>query len=347
MSSHVTHRRGRRVALALVLCLWCWVPAAAEASFFTTYKIASPVRVGNLTLFPVVSKSRVPAGKGFLLLEQGISAGLVTVREVGSNTVRQVQTNSGRQFQTTSVGRVNRVLVTNRSDRELFIMGGEVIVGGKQDRVVQKDVLIPPHSEDVAVPVFCVEKGRWSGKSYSFRSSQQLVDLNLRSKAMFSNQGQVWHEVNRKNALMKTTSNTDTYQGVLRSRRLQKELAPRLARLSAALRRVSGVAGVIVAINGKVKAVDVFYSPALFGRIRDKVVRSYLVEALSLTNARAAKVPLSDAVRFIKLAESAKVRRTLATKGDEKHLFDADNVQGLKLRSRKKKRDVHYNFYTK
>lgn len=56
---------------------------------------------------------------------------------------------------------------------------------------------------------------------------------------------------------------------------------------------------------------------------------------------------VSDALSFIKLAEQSKKQNELSTKGDTKLMFEDDQVQGVKLRSKHKKSVIHYNFFKK
>ena len=56
---------------------------------------------------------------------------------------------------------VNRLLVLNRAERPLYLMPGEIIVGGKQDRAVAQEYVIAPAETPVTIRVFCVEHGRW------------------------------------------------------------------------------------------------------------------------------------------------------------------------------------------
>ena len=60
---------------------------------------------------------------------------------------------------------VNQLLVLNASDRPLYIMPGEVISGGLQDRTIGEELVIQPAKKPVPIEVYCVEQGRWSGRS--------------------------------------------------------------------------------------------------------------------------------------------------------------------------------------
>lgn len=56
--------------------------------------------------------------------------------------------------------RVNTLLVRNKSDRPLYLMPGEIVVGGSQDRTIGNEIVIQPNTEPVPIDVFCVEHGR-------------------------------------------------------------------------------------------------------------------------------------------------------------------------------------------
>src|SRR5262249_22771701 len=52
--------------------------------------------------------------------------------------------------------------IENLSSEEVFVLSGDVVKGGKQDRTLPYDALIGPRSGQVSVDSFCVEQGRWS-----------------------------------------------------------------------------------------------------------------------------------------------------------------------------------------
>src|SRR4029077_20934246 len=87
---------------------------------------------------------------------------------------------------------VNRLGLGNNSKRPLLLLAGEIVTGGKQDRVIGKDRIVPPESDPVDLSVFCVEPGRWvaaNGKSdfgYLARGATAglLASPVVRSKAM-------------------------------------------------------------------------------------------------------------------------------------------------------------------
>src|SRR5215472_17762792 len=95
--------------------------------------------------------------------------------------------------------RVNNLVLVNNSERPLILLAGEIVTGGKQDRVVGKDRIVPAESDPVDLGVFCVEPHRWVETSYKFDShASVMAQPSVRKKAMAEkNQEQVWAEVGK------------------------------------------------------------------------------------------------------------------------------------------------------
>ena len=92
---------------------------------------------------------------------------------------------------------VTLLVVKNHSKKAILVNSGEIIAGGKQDRVIAETKLIPPGSEDTYLNVFCVEKGRWTKKEKGFKYAGN-ADMDLRKKIDVSaRQAEVWKEVDR------------------------------------------------------------------------------------------------------------------------------------------------------
>jgi len=81
-----------------------------------------------------------------------------------SDTPTQAEQQSARQEP--GVGNaVNELMVVNRSDRPLYLMPGEIIIGGDQDRTIAEELVIAPGDKPIAIDVFCVEHGRWGDRN--------------------------------------------------------------------------------------------------------------------------------------------------------------------------------------
>ena len=77
------------------------------------------------------------------------------------------------------------MVLVNNSKRPLILLAGEIVTGGKQDRVIGKDRIIPAESDPIDLGVFCVEPGRWTGSSAKFDAKNgAMAQPAVRAKAM-------------------------------------------------------------------------------------------------------------------------------------------------------------------
>ena len=244
---------------------------------------------GSLALVPIATTE--PSDQDYLVLDDALAEGMVEISERGP---------------------VNSLTIANRSDRPLFLLAGEVIIGGKQDRIIGKNTIIAARTTE-ELPVFCVEHGRWGGQQGTFTTANALAHSTLRQKASFEGQGDVWKEVAAKNAKRKTSNATDTYRQTAAQQHGDAELTAWDADLDAQLRAIPEelrpkVVGYAVALGGEVVALDVFESPRLFARLDRKLRRSYYAEAIDAPPAdgAVARAPTAVDVRaFMSRVEAA------------------------------------------
>src|SRR3954471_746960 len=114
-----------------------FLPSSAPAGGVTPvtgYKVLEPIRQGNLTVFPVVAAQSHDT-QDFLTLDEGLRSGEVMVTESGS-----VQPLMRRRRTPVQPGgaQVNQLVLVNNSKRPLILLAGEIVIGGKQDRVIGK-----------------------------------------------------------------------------------------------------------------------------------------------------------------------------------------------------------------
>ncbi|HEV8180760.1 MAG TPA: DUF6569 family protein, partial [Candidatus Angelobacter sp.] len=166
------------------------------------YKILAPITHGDLTIFPLVS-AKVHDTSDFITLDEGIRSGEVVVTEVGNlhSTMRRRPPYQVRPY---SDAEVNRLVLVNNSKHPLILLAGEVVTGGKQDRVVGKDRIVPAESDPVDLSVFCVEHGRWTETSAKFDThASVMLQPSVRGKAMAEkDQQKVWDGVGKSRASM-------------------------------------------------------------------------------------------------------------------------------------------------
>ncbi|MGA8865566.1 MAG: DUF6569 family protein, partial [Candidatus Sulfotelmatobacter sp.] len=129
------------LALAVVaglLCVDLQPVRAGEVAASSGYRVLEPIRHGSLTVFPVVSPKSYPTGE-FLTLDEGLRSGEVVVTEYG-NVRGLIRRHTTPAIQESA--RVNNLVLINNSKRPLLLLAGEIVTGGKQDRVIGKDRIV-------------------------------------------------------------------------------------------------------------------------------------------------------------------------------------------------------------
>src|SRR5689334_18768660 len=169
-------------------------PPAPQPKPEGDWRILDPVTYENISVFPVVA-SYGQDTSAFLTLEEGLSTGEVVVRERGSEEM--VRGRDGRPVyipQPTGAS-VNQLVLINRSKRPLLLLAGELVSGGKQDRVIGKDRIVPVGAPPLPLDVFCVEHGRWTGAA-QFAAANTIVHPSVRERAAVDQkQAEVWDAV--------------------------------------------------------------------------------------------------------------------------------------------------------
>ena len=104
-------------------------------------------------------------------------------------------------------GKVNSLKITNSSRSYVFFSDGDILEGGKQNRLLNTSVFIGPNSITI-IPVSCVERGRWNYSRRNFKPSDFYAPSLLRKvknidvqrslrndKSFSSKQSKVWEEI--------------------------------------------------------------------------------------------------------------------------------------------------------
>ncbi len=294
------------------------------------WRLLEPVIYENLSVFPVVSHQGVDTG-GFVTLDEALASGDAQVSERGGDVLRR--TRDGRPVTLPYPGggaSVNQLVLINRSNKPLVLLAGELISGGKQDRVIAKDRIVAPGAEPLPLDVFCVEHGRWSAGT-QFASAKIIVHPSVREKAAVDQkQTEVWAAVRggttarvsgdtapaaapqitvqNLDAAIAGEARTESYARLYKTSSVgsrvesfAEEVQRRFARATANLKG-ERVVGVVVAYGGEVAWSDIFASPALFDRYWSKLLRSYVVEAMARPQSKE-HASLDDAREFLRPLE--------------------------------------------
>jgi hypothetical protein len=299
------------------------------------WRLLDPVTYENISIFPVVGGSQDT--RAFLTLDEGLSGGEVVISEQGAAGL--ARSRDRRPIVVPDYNNsasVNQLVLVNRSKRPLLLLAGELVSGGKQDRIIAKDRLVAPGAEPLPLDVFCVEHGRWSSGS-QFTETKIIVHPSVREQAAVKqDQTEVWQAVTSGStaaaapsapaerlsrsdigAVIGHEAPTQSYAKIYESRRVGgsvdefvDQLQRRFARATSGLKG-ERVVGVVVAYGGEVAWSDIFASSDLFEHYWSKLLRSYAVEALARPAVRET-ASRDDAREFLEPLNGREVQETEA-----------------------------------
>jgi len=269
------------------------------------WRLLDPITYENISIFPVISSvSRDTSA--YVTLDEGLSSGDVVVREQGSDGMARSRGVSLPQYNTGAS--VNQLVLINRGKRPVLLLAGELVSGGKQDRIIAKDRIVAPGADPLPLDVFCVEHGRWSS-GLQFSAANTMVHPSVREQAAVNqSQSEVWDSVRKGTtatsadvtvagaaprietselAEVVAGAPTQSYSKIYQHSRVGvsvdgfvDEIQRRFARATSGVKG-EHVVGVVVAYGGEVAWSDIFASSDLFHHYWTKLLRSYAVEALA------------------------------------------------------------------
>jgi hypothetical protein len=158
------------VILALFSLSNAWPTQAAdkEKPSAGEFKLSRPYTHENLTVFLIHGANQIE-GKKILTLQEALEQKKVIVHETGNVGELQIENVS--------------------KDAEVFIQSGDIVKGGKQDRIIAFSMIVPAKSEKLPVVSLCVEQGRWKARGKEVASKFSSSMNQLPTKALRLNGG--------------------------------------------------------------------------------------------------------------------------------------------------------------
>lgn len=218
----------------------------------------------------LLRENPAPSLSNVWLLEEALRNGAVHITEMGSS------------------GQVPYLQLVHKGDRPVLILNGEELVGGKQNRIVNTTVLVPP-AQEIIIPVSCMEAGRWHANRSNFEAGQAVfqarsranhkerVTQNLRFQMKFlSDQHAVWREVDRSLDELGAASETRDFLSA------RQCLDDRIARYLINLRPVNAQVGAVFFGLQGVLGCELLGSFDLFFEAFEKILKSFAFEVALL-----------------------------------------------------------------
>lgn len=262
-------------------------------------------------------------------------------------------------------GNVNELFVENLSTVDVYIQAGDIVKGGKQDRVLAMDLILPPNSGKIAISSFCVEQGRWAK-----RSGESMLDFSTSAMAVSSKnlrlavkrdkrQGEVWKEVAAVQAELSDSFGEEVaYSQVsrtslvlsLESQKITEAIDKYIEKLKGVVEDREDVVGLAFAINGELNSADIYSSYDLFRKLWPKLLKACATEAIAASRQNGGQntVSTADVRAFLdgvdngrRTEKAVSERVNLITKEtDTTILFETEDVN-------RKGRWVHRNYIMK
>ena len=225
----------------------------------------SAIEFRNLKVIPVRIKGPAQPVE-VMSLSAAMQQGLVVVSERG----------------TASTENVHWLKIRNNAKKPLFVGAGELVAGGRQDRVVTKDTVLVPNGRDQYIEVMCVEEERWSRKEKKF-TYQNYANPKLRKVVEQSqNQVVIWREIFAQLDSTNTPAPTLSYV----ARRTEKKLITVQDQYMRFFRerikkQDSSIVGFVCVTNEKIMGSDILATPALFYEEWEALLHGYVEEAIA------------------------------------------------------------------
>lgn len=264
----------RSIGIAALLVL---LIAAANVHAQNGYRVSAPYAYKNLTIFLIHGKNETTK-KNIITLQEAMKLKVFKVYETSE---------------------VNELMVENISTQfDVFIQSGDIVKGGKQDRVLAISVIIPARSGRVSIDAFCVESGRWEKRKgedvQQFSSSDERIvskDLKVAANGARSQQ-EVWSKVAE--AQKKLSSNTGvdvtanasgtSLQLALENGKVAANADEYVRKLSALIKDKPDVIGYAFAVNGEINSADIYVSNHLFTKLWPRMLKAAAIEAVAEGN---------------------------------------------------------------
>ncbi len=240
---------------------------------------------GHVAVLPIISSNG--PGPDYLTMREAMEGRSLTVTEIAEG------------------GSVPELKVINQGEKPVLLLDGEELSGAKQNRVLNTTILLKEKSETV-IPVSCTEQGRWGYQEAHFSESGHIMSARLRSvknasvhenlmsmHSFRSDQGKVWDEIAIQARRNKQSPVTGAMKDVLEAKR--QDLDEFLEHFPLA----ENQNGLLVLVNGKVVGLDRVSKSSAFAIIHPKLIRSYVMDALTEKPKESSETPASRAESFL------------------------------------------------
>jgi hypothetical protein len=244
----------------------------------------------------------------------------------------------------------------------IFINAGDIVKGGRQDRAIPQDVLLPPSSGVVPLSSFCVEHGRWSRRgaepAAAFNSSTDMVagrGLKIAARKA-ADQGQVWQQVSRAQEVLSARAgrsvaaaeSPSSYQLTLQDPQVRRTTSGYVQALEAVQDREPGAIGCAFVVNGSIRSAEIYASPELFRKMWQKLLQSAAIEAMADAGPDSSSLTAADVRAFLVMADAATPETTELSAREKLLVRENERVVSFETLDRERKdASIHRSYVAK
>jgi hypothetical protein len=273
--------------------------ATAVRELLGGLRLGEPLRSGALTLAPLLpADGNVQRQTGYLPLDEALRRKLMAISE-------QAQ------------AQVPELLAMSTAETPVILVGGEQVVGGLQNRVLNTTILVAAKSV-LRIPVTCVEAGRWHESYEDYEDDEAPTTSTGASgdeteppaaaradKRAFAAEEAAYASLRKLHAKAVTASlsaggshrsdqsavwsevsermaSSAAYSpsGAMRALYRAPQRAKKIKETMDGLRRPEGALGFVATLGSDVLGAELFTDEALADAYWDKLARTYAIEAL-------------------------------------------------------------------
>jgi hypothetical protein len=245
--------------------------------------LSGPTTHRNLQIFLIHGDTQLEPRR-YATLSEALERGLVQVRETGN---------------------VQELTIENLSRSvTVFLNAGDIVKGGRQDRTVRDDLILPPLSGRVPLASFCVEHGRWTQRGHEnageFSANNKVLSSRKEKLAARyeNNQASVWSSVAEQQSYLngnvsrlagksvdvRSPDSSSSLQLALENKDLESVKGQYMDKLAHLLDGKTDVIGFLYVINGEINSAELYNNKSLFRALWPKLIDAAVTEAITECN---------------------------------------------------------------
>lgn len=294
------------------------------AEFIDKLLVGKPLNYKNLTIFPVSKKIIEDEEKNYYMtLQEALTYRSAYVYETG---------------------KMEELKIVNNSNDEIFIMAGETLLGGGQNRIVNLPLNVKQNTIS-QIQTNCIEINRWDvpanfseENAITFNNSdispislksfttREIINNYLNENLIKVNQQRVWSFIAEYLKKGKVKSHTIDINDIFKTYKGEIE------DFCSAILIQKNQVGCITAINNVICCVELFSNKNIFRKMYPLLLKSYAIDAiLNPVENYACKLDITKAQHFLKSLKTSKITNYKLSNDNRILFIQSPKIYGISL----------------